>query len=241
MATLLGGFGSYPLYFGRLRDVNPRRTGGLRRRPAGPLIHSQRTKSTDASSHVARSIVDARPIERYAAGHITELDSRSSCGTSSVPGLDGSLNPTATIVIVVDDDQDITNLVWQTLNVGFEPPKGRLAGWDQSLARRWSAYNTDRSHPTGGRRPRPDDWSTSDSSPNGRRTTSSGAIHVELGDIAAQDGAAWKVTYSSTAVTAAGHDRCQPSRAGRWSRALAVITGGPTEVTAALAGIRPLG
>ncbi|MFV2040288.1 MAG: rhodanese-like domain-containing protein, partial [Acidimicrobiales bacterium] len=73
------------------------------------------------------TVVDARPIDRFAAGHVPNslsVEMRSQFGT----WLGWLVEPDVPIAIVVDEGQDVTELLWQMLNVGFEMPVGRLAG-----------------------------------------------------------------------------------------------------------------
>ena len=234
VSILLGGFGSYPLYFGRLRDLNQ----------AGPAIYGAdppvpRLLSPDEVTELQATgaiVVDARPIDRYAAGHITNslsIELRDQFGA----WLGWLVDPNRPIVIVIDDDQDITSLAWQTLNVGFEPPKGRLAGGISA----WRAAG----RPVTQTDLIPAEGVSADRTMVDVRQLSEwqtdhviGAIHVELGDIAAQTtqlGGDLQIHcgHGHRAMTAAS--LLEQSGVG----ALTVITGGPTEVTAALAGGRP--
>ena len=231
VATLLGGLGSYPTYFGRLRDVN--RAGpavyGVEP-PALPPLSSEEVKSLQGDGAL---VVDGRPIDRYAAGHISgslSIELRDQFGT----WLGWLADPNRSIVIVVDDDQDITNLVWQMLNVGFEPPRGRLAGG----IRAWRAaglptVQTDLVPSGDVRADQPivdvrqlSEWQASHIA---------GAIHVELGDISA------KATELTAGVQVqCGHGQRAMTAASLLEQAgvdaVTVTTGGPTDVATALAG-----
>ena len=231
VATLLGGLGSYPTYFGRLRDVN--RAGpavyGVEP-PALPALSSEEVKSLQGDGAL---VVDGRPIDRYAAGHISgslSIELRDQFGT----WLGWLADPNRPIVIVVDDDQDTTNLVWQMLNVGFEPPRGRLAGG----IRAWRAaglptVQTDLI-PSGDIRadqPIVDVRQLSEWQAN----HVAGAIHVELGDISA------KATELPAGVQVqCGHGQRAMTAASLLEQAgvdaVTVTTGGPTDVATALAG-----
>ena len=234
VAILLGGFGSYPLYFGRLRDLN--RAGPVVYGASPPVLPPLSPSEVATLQAGGAVVVDARPIDRYAASHIpnsVSIELRDQFGV----WLGWLVDPNRPIVIVVDDDQDTTSLVWQTLNVGFEPPIGRLAGgisaWgeagrpvtrtdlipaegvsvDRTIVdvRQFSEWQTD--HVTG-------------------------AIHIELGDIVATatrlDGPVQlHCGHGQRAMTAAS----LLEQAG--VEAVAVTTGGPREVAAALAGGRP--
>ena len=234
VATLLGGLGSYPPYFNRLRDLNR----------AGPAVYGAdppvlRPLSPDEVATLQTGgavVVDARPIDRYAAGHMpnsVSIELRDQFGT----WLGWLVDPNRPIVIVVDDDQDTTSLVWQTLNVGFEPPKGRLEGGISA----WRAAGrpvtqTDLVPPADVSADRTivdvrqlSEWQTNHVT---------GAIHVELGDIAAQ-----ATSLEGDILLHCGHGQRAMTAASLLEQAggeaLAVITGGPREVTAALAGGRP--
>ncbi|MCH7582610.1 MAG: MBL fold metallo-hydrolase [Acidobacteria bacterium] len=234
VATLLGGFGSYPLYFGRLRDLN--RAGPEVYGANPPVLRPLSQEEVATLQADGAVVVDARPIERYAAGHIpnsVSIELRDQFGT----WLGWLADPNRPIIIVVDDDQDITGLVWQILNVGFEPPKGRLAGgisaWraagrpitqtdlipaaevsaDRTIVdvRQFSEWQTD--HVTG-------------------------AVHIELGDIAAQ-----AAQLEGDIQLHCGHGQRAMTAASLLEQAgveaSAVVTGGPRQVTAALAGSQP--
>ena len=234
VSTLLGGFGSYPLYFGRLRELN--RVGPTVYGADSPILHPLSPDEVATLQAGGAVVVDARPIERYAAGHIpnsVSIELRDQFGT----WLGWLADPNRPIIIVVDDDQDITGLVWQILNVGFEPPKGRLAGgisaWrgagrpitqtdlipaaevsaDRTIVdvRQFSEWQTD--HVTG-------------------------AVHVELGDIGAQ-----AAQLEGDIQLHCGHGQRAMTAASLLEQAgveaPAVVTGGPRQVTAALAGSQP--
>lgn len=129
---LLGGLGSYPGYFLRLRDVN--RAGppvyGTNTPPLRP-IDVAATRRLVAGGGV---IVDVRPVTSYAAGHII--------GSLSIELRDGFAtwlgwlvdDLTTPLVFVVDDDQDHDDLVRQCLNIGHEGIAGAVAGGVQAWA-----------------------------------------------------------------------------------------------------------
>jgi len=233
VATLLGGLGSYPPYFDRMRDLN--RAGPAVYGVDPPVLRPLSPDEVATFQAGGAVVVDARPIDRYAAGHIPRslsIELRDSFGS----WLGWLVDPSRPIVVVVDDDQSTTNLMWQTLNVGFEPPKGRLAGgisgWrkvgqpvaqtdlisaggvsaDRTIVdvRQFSEWQTDRV---------------------------AGAIHVELGDIAAQ-----AARLEGGVQLHCGHGQRAMTAASLLEQAdvevVAVTTGGPSEVTAALAGGR---
>jgi hydroxyacylglutathione hydrolase len=122
---LLGGLGSYPPYFLRLREVN--RRGPRVLGPAPPrlrLLSPQRVRGLMAAG---AELVDARPVDAFAAGHIP--------GVLSIPLRDafatwlGWLVPDdQPLVVVLDADQDGDDLVRQCLKIGDERLEGELAG-----------------------------------------------------------------------------------------------------------------
>ncbi len=123
---LLDGLGSFPPYFLRLREVNRRgpRLYGTRTPPL------QRLGATEVERHLtaAAQVVDVRPIERYAAGHVPgslSIELREQFATWL-----GWLveDPATPLLFVADDDQDRDDLVRQCLKVGYENLAGELVG-----------------------------------------------------------------------------------------------------------------
>ncbi len=122
---LLGGLGSYPRYFLRLREVNRRgpRVYGATPPPLAPLSPDQVRRLVAEGAEV----VDARPIGAFAAGHAP--------GALSIPlrgafatWLGWLVADDRPLVIVADPDQDRGDLVRQALKVGYERLAGELAG-----------------------------------------------------------------------------------------------------------------
>jgi hydroxyacylglutathione hydrolase len=122
---LLGGLGSYPPYFLRLRDVN--RAGPRLYGPAEPMLPRLEPGDVERLARGGTWIVDARPVTAFAAGHLPGSVSnalRPQFGTWL-----GWLAPTdAALVLVLDADQDRAELVRQARNVGFEQLLGELRG-----------------------------------------------------------------------------------------------------------------
>ena len=123
---LLGGLGSYPGYFLRLRDVNR----------AGPRVYAVETpplRRLDVAAArevmaVGGVIVDARPVASYADAHIPgalSIELRDSFATWLGWLVDDLATP---LVFVVDDDQDRDDLVRQCLGIGYEQLTGEIAG-----------------------------------------------------------------------------------------------------------------
>jgi rhodanese-related sulfurtransferase len=125
VGALLGSLGSYPPYFLRLAEVNRRGpevliagTGGL-----APLAATtvQRLQSDGAL------VVDVRPVPDYAAAHVA--------GAVSIPlraqfatWLGWLVEPDTPLIVVRNDDQDVAEVVWQALKVGYDRLVGELAG-----------------------------------------------------------------------------------------------------------------
>jgi glyoxylase-like metal-dependent hydrolase (beta-lactamase superfamily II)/rhodanese-related sulfurtransferase len=122
---LLGGLGSYPHYFLRLRETNRRgpRVYGATPPPLASLPPHQVRRLVAEGAE----LVDTRPIASFAAGHVPgalSIPLRSSFATWLgwlVPG-------DRPLVIVLDPDQDRDELVRQALKVGYERLAGELAG-----------------------------------------------------------------------------------------------------------------
>ncbi len=122
---LVGGLGSYPGYFLRLREVNRRgpRVYGATPPLLAPLAPGEVRRLVAEGAE----LVDARPIGAFAAGHVP--------GALSVPLRNafaswlGWLVPDdRPLVLVVDPDQDRGDLVRQARKVGYERLTGELAG-----------------------------------------------------------------------------------------------------------------
>jgi hydroxyacylglutathione hydrolase len=122
---LLAGLGSYPTYFGRLREVNRR----------GPAVYGPEPPPLTAlgASEVRRlmadgaCLIDARPIAAFAAGHIpgaVSIELRDAFAT----WLGWLAAPGRPLVFVLDDTQDRAEVVRQALKIGYEQLAGELAG-----------------------------------------------------------------------------------------------------------------
>jgi glyoxylase-like metal-dependent hydrolase (beta-lactamase superfamily II)/rhodanese-related sulfurtransferase len=125
--ALLGGLGSHPGYFLRMRDVNR----------AGPRLYgvdTPRLAKLDASDvdpilAAGGVIVDARPIAAFAAAHVP--------GALSIELGDGFAtwlgwlidDPATPLVFVLADHQDRDDLVRRCLGIGYERLAGELVGY----------------------------------------------------------------------------------------------------------------
>jgi rhodanese-related sulfurtransferase/glyoxylase-like metal-dependent hydrolase (beta-lactamase superfamily II) len=129
VARLLSGLGSFPPYFLRLAEAN-------RRGPA--VIHDPTVAALDAAKVSALVdsgvvLIDVRPVRDFAAGHIPDALSIP-LRPQFVSWLGWLLEPGTPFVVVRDTDQDLAELTWQALKIGFNPPVGEVAGgmasWD---------------------------------------------------------------------------------------------------------------
>jgi glyoxylase-like metal-dependent hydrolase (beta-lactamase superfamily II)/rhodanese-related sulfurtransferase len=125
VTRLLDGLGTFPEYFLHLREVNRRGPQQL-----GPTLPSLARLAPNALASAASddgaAVVDARPIDRFAAGHVPgsisiELRNQFASWLGWVVAFD-------TPVAVVLDDQDERDLVAQALTIGYDRLVGRLDG-----------------------------------------------------------------------------------------------------------------
>lgn len=124
VARLLAGFGTFPPYFLELREVNR----------LGPKVYGERPalvplEVSGVQGLVSRGtvVVDVRPVEPFAAGHIP--------GSLSIPlrpqfasWLGWLVGRDQEIAFVVDESQDRAELIRQCLAIGYEHLAGEVAG-----------------------------------------------------------------------------------------------------------------
>jgi glyoxylase-like metal-dependent hydrolase (beta-lactamase superfamily II)/rhodanese-related sulfurtransferase len=121
---LVGGLGTFPSYFSRLPEVNRL---GPRLYAVAPAL--ARLDVNDVRDLLERGalIVDVRPIDAFAAGHIPgalSIELRAAFAS----WLGWLVDPERRLVFVLDDDQDRAELVRQCLSVGYEQFAGELDG-----------------------------------------------------------------------------------------------------------------
>jgi glyoxylase-like metal-dependent hydrolase (beta-lactamase superfamily II)/rhodanese-related sulfurtransferase len=121
---LAAGLGTYPTYFRRLREVNRR----------GPTVYAEQPRLAALSPEdVARlvdrgaEVVDARPVEDFAAGHLPGALSIA-LRPSFASWLGWLLPMDRSLVFVLDPSQDRADLVRQCLKIGYEKLAGELDG-----------------------------------------------------------------------------------------------------------------
>jgi glyoxylase-like metal-dependent hydrolase (beta-lactamase superfamily II)/rhodanese-related sulfurtransferase len=122
---LLDGLRTYPPYFLRLRDVNRRGPAvyGADAPTLAPLDVEEVRRLLDGGAVV----IDARPIDAFAAGHIPGSVSIQLRPAFAI-WLGWVVRDDTPLVFVLDDDQDRADLVRQARKVGYEHLAGELAG-----------------------------------------------------------------------------------------------------------------
>jgi glyoxylase-like metal-dependent hydrolase (beta-lactamase superfamily II)/rhodanese-related sulfurtransferase len=122
---LMGGLGTYPDYFLRLREVNRRGPGVYGDSP--PVLRDLTPDQLDAAVRDGAELIDIRPVEAFAAGHIPGALSIALRG-SFASWLGWLVAADRPLVFVLDPGQDRAELVRQALKVGYENLAGELAG-----------------------------------------------------------------------------------------------------------------
>lgn len=215
---LLGSLGSYPAYFDRLGEINRRGPAVLGTAPIFPALSAAATRQLLGQG---AQIIDVRPVTDFAQGHMP--------GAISIPLRDqfatwlGWLLPDATpLVFVTAPGQDLAELTWQALKIGYE----RLAGHLE-----WAAWQAD-----GGEKQTIDlvsadriaDRPVLDIRQRAEHIAYHipGAVGIELGELTARTDEA-----PADAVVACGHGERAMTAASLLARAghhdLAVLDGGP--------------
>ena len=125
VSRLLGGLGTFPDYFLRLRRVNrdgPRVLDEAEWRLA--KLDLERFRALLAQGAL---LVDVRPVERFAAGHVPgalSIALRPALAT----WIGWLVDPTRPLEFMLDPDQDRADLVRQCLGIGYERLVGELDG-----------------------------------------------------------------------------------------------------------------
>jgi hydroxyacylglutathione hydrolase len=123
--SLLAGLGIFPPYFLRLPEENRRGPAIL---ASAPALAPMTTGQVRALQGNGGQVVDVRPVADYAAGHIP--------GSLAIPLRDAFAtwlgwlvpDPTTPLVIVAGPGQDLSEVIWQALKIGYENLAGTLAG-----------------------------------------------------------------------------------------------------------------
>ena len=123
--ALLASLGTFPGYFLRLPEENRRGPAILASAPVlAPLTPGQ----VRAIQNDGGQVIDVRPVSAYAAGHIP--------GSLAIPLRDAFAtwlgwlvpDPAIPLVIVADPGQDLGEVIWQALKIGYGNLAGTLAG-----------------------------------------------------------------------------------------------------------------
>ena len=122
---LFGGLGSFPSYFLRLREVN--RRGPKVYGPAPDLLQPLAVERVRRLLGDGALLVDVRPIEEFAAGHVPGALSNA-LRPEFATWLGWLVDPQRPLVFVLGEGQDRVDLVRQALKVGYEHLAGELAG-----------------------------------------------------------------------------------------------------------------
>jgi hydroxyacylglutathione hydrolase len=124
VSQLLGSLGSYPPYFRRLGEINRIGPPVL---DGDPVLRPLSVDNVRARVNDGAVLVDARPVDRFAAAHIR--------GAISIPlrpvfaSWLGWLVPADRPVIVVrDPGQDPGEIAWQASKIGYDNVIGELDG-----------------------------------------------------------------------------------------------------------------
>jgi hydroxyacylglutathione hydrolase len=123
--ALLAGLGTFPGYFLRLPGENRRGPAVL---ASAPTLAPLTTGEVRALQDQGGQVIDVRPVPAYTAGHI--------CGSLAIPLRDAFAtwlgwlvpDPAVPLVIVADPGQDLGEVIWQALKIGYENLAGTLAG-----------------------------------------------------------------------------------------------------------------
>ncbi|WP_455358298.1 MBL fold metallo-hydrolase [Streptomyces sp. SYSU K21746] len=217
---LLDSLGSYPAYFDRLAEINRRGPAVLGAAPSIPTLSASAVRTLLGRG---AQIVDVRPLPDFAAGHIP--------GAISIPLRDqfatwlGWLLPDDTpLVFVTASGQNLAELTWQALKIGYERLTGHLDmhawtadGGDQQIIELLTADHVA-------------DRPVLDVRQHSERIAGHipGAAGIELGQLAARTD-----DVPSGAVVHCGHGERAMTAASLLQRAghhgLAVLDGGPAD------------
>ncbi|MBJ8340830.1 MBL fold metallo-hydrolase [Antrihabitans sp. YC3-6] len=223
VTALLGSLGSFPPYFLRLGELN-RRGPALLPDIAG--IAALDGEATHRHVDDGAVLIDVRPLARFAAGHIP--------GSLSIPLRPvfatwlGWLAPAdRPIIIVRDTEQDLTEIVWQAAKIGYDNLIGELAGGVDA----WSAAGLELTRTNLVGPDQVDGVRVLDirQTPEFVSGHVPGAVHIELGDIAAR---AEDLPHEPTVVMCGHGERAMGAaslleQAGH--RDVSVLAGGPDD------------
>jgi hydroxyacylglutathione hydrolase len=125
VAALLAGLGTFPGYFLRLPEQNRRGPAVL---ASAPTLAPLTAAGVRAVQRDGGQVVDVRPVADYATGHIP--------GSLAIPLREAFAtwlgwlvrDPGTPLAIVAGPGQDLDEVAWQALKIGYENLAGALAG-----------------------------------------------------------------------------------------------------------------
>jgi hydroxyacylglutathione hydrolase len=123
--TLLAGLGTFPGYFLRLPEENRRGPDVV---PSTPVLTPLTPGQVLAMQNDGGQVIDVRPMPAYGAGHIP--------GSLAIPLRDAFAtwlgwlvpDPAAPLVILAGPGQDLGEVTWQALKIGYDNLAGTLDG-----------------------------------------------------------------------------------------------------------------
>lgn len=121
---LLSSLDSYPAYFDRLGEINRRGPALLAAAPGLDPLTPERVRALLANGG---HLVDARPIDEFAAGHIPGAISNP-LRPAFATWIGWLLPPDVPLVFVLGPRQDGADLAWQAAKIGYDRLAGQLAG-----------------------------------------------------------------------------------------------------------------
>jgi len=222
-ATMMtAGLGSYPRYFGRMAAINKRGPALVPATLELPALTAAGTRALVADGAL---IVDVRPAQAFAAGHIP--------GALSIPLRDafatwlGWLVPAdVPLVLLAGRDTDLEDAAWQAAKIGYD----RIAGYLRGGMAAWTDAGGERRSIERLSADRIADRRVLDvrQADEHRAGHIPGAVPIELGELAARvgqapPGAVVACAHGERAMTAAS----LLLRAGRTD--LTVLAGGPDD------------
>jgi hydroxyacylglutathione hydrolase len=124
-SKVLASLGSYPAYFSRMPALN--RRGAPRHGARRPVLGRLTAAHVAELARAGATIMDARPIGAFAAGHIPGSLSNA-LRPAFATWLGWLVSPSTPLVVVLDESQDRGRLVEGALLVGYDNLAGELDG-----------------------------------------------------------------------------------------------------------------
>ena len=196
--TVMEGMPRPPAYYPVMKRVNKVGPTLLRDLPAGKSLSG----SEVAAKQAAGALIDARPVDRFAQGHIPGAVSVALGPNFAIWA--GWLTPyDREVVLILDEDEQYEDALTELRRIGIDAVAGYLAGgmtaWQRRASRSsaWRRSGSDLSSRLSATR-----CSTSGTAQNGRRAYIAGAVNAPAGDLA--QGAAAPVNGSGPVAVICG-------------------------------------